>query len=127
MSGPSVRGLICGTAALLLAAAGTVQAQDAKRGEQLYEECVACHAKETGVNGVGPNLHGVFGRKAAELADFRYSPALKRSGITWTAQNLDSYISDPQKAVPANRMPYSGMPEARDRADLIAYLRTVLK
>jgi cytochrome c len=119
--------LLLSSAIALLPMHSVAHAQDAKRGEKLYEECVACHATERGVNGVGPDLHGVFGRKAAELADFRYSPALKRSGITWTAQNLDSYIADPQKAVPANRMPYSGMPEARDRADLIAYIQTVLK
>ena len=65
----------------------------------------------------------MFGRKAGTLADFRYSPALKRSGITWTAQTLDAYLADPQKAVPANRMPYAGLADASDRADLIAYLQ----
>ena len=62
------------------------------------------------MNEVGPSLYGVFDRKAGELADFRYSPALKRSGITWTAQTLDTFLADPQKVVPANRMPYAGMP-----------------
>ncbi len=100
---------------------------DAKRGEKAFEECRACHAIEPGVKGVGPDLHGVFGRKAAGLDDFSYSPALKRSGITWTAQSLDSYVADPQKFVPANRMPYAGMPEARDRADLILYMQQTFK
>jgi len=76
---------------------------------------------------VGPGLHGVFGRRAGEVDDFRYSPALKRSGITWTEKMLDAYIADPQKAVPANRMPYAGMHEARDRADLIMYMQEVFK
>ena len=80
---------------------------------------------QAGENEVGPSLHGVFNRKAGELADFRFSPALKRSGITWTAQSLDTFIADPQKIVPANRMPYAGMPDADDRADLIAYLQKV--
>jgi cytochrome c2 len=61
------------------------------------------------------------------LDDFRYSPALKRSGITWTQQTLDAYVADPQKAVPQNRMPYAGMPEARDRADLILYMQQIFK
>ena len=78
-------------------------------------------------NSVGPSLHGVFGRKAGELADFRYSPAMKRSGITWTPQTLDTFIADPQKAVPGNRMPFAGMPDAADRADLIAYLEKATK
>ena len=119
---------------ILIAAAATVLAVNAaraegdpKRGEKLFEECRACHATERGVHGVGPSLHGVFGRRAARLEDFRYSPALKKSGITWTPQAMDSYVVDPQKAVPANRMPYAGMPEARDRADLIAYMQQAFK
>ena len=109
-------------------AAGIAHADgDPKHGQKLFEECRACHALERGVQGVGPSLHGVFGRRAGELDDFRYSPALKRSGITWTPKALDAYIADPQKAVPANRMPYAGMPEARDRADLIMYMQQVFK
>ena len=52
---------------------------------------------------------------------------MKRSGITWTPQTLDEFIADPQKAVPANRMPFAGMPDAADRADLIAYLEKASK
>jgi cytochrome c len=114
--------------AALAAAAGAARADgDAARGKKLYEECAACHALEPGVNGVGPSLHGLFGRKAGEAADFRYSPALRRSGITWSPLTLDAYIADPQKEVPANRMPYAGMTDARDRADLITYLQSALK
>jgi cytochrome c len=116
--------LIMLTAAAYLAAAGTARADgDAARGEKKFEECAACHKIAPGEDNVGPSLHGVFGRKAGTLADFRYSPALKRSGITWTAQTLDAYLADPQKAIPANRMPYAGLADAGDRADLIAYLQ----
>ena len=115
-------------AAALLAATGTAHAQgDAARGERLFEQCHACHSVERGANDVGPTLFGVFARKAGELADFRYSPALKRSGITWTAQTLDEFLADPQMKVPGNRMPYSGMPDGRERGDLIAYLQKVSK
>jgi len=111
-------------AAATLAAVGLARADgDAARGEKKFEECAACHKIERGENDLGPSLHGVFGRKAGTLADFRYSPALKRSGITWTAQTLDAYLADPQKAVPANRMPYAGLADASDRADLITYLQ----
>ena len=106
---------------------GSVAAQDRSRGQKLFEDCRACHAVESGPPGVGPDLHGVFGRRAGVLDDFRYSPALKRSGITWTPQTLDTYVADPQKAVPQNRMPYAGMPEARDRADLIEYMQEAFK
>lgn len=109
------------TAPLMLVAA-QASAQDAKHGEALFTECRACHALEPGVNNVGPTLAGIVGRKAASVDDFRYSPAMKRSGITWNRQTLDAFIADPQKLVPATRMPYSGLPDAKDRADLIAYI-----
>jgi cytochrome c2 len=119
--------LLC--AMVLAAAAGSAALADgdAARGEKRFEECAACHSMEAGINGIGPSLAGMFGRKAGEVADFRYSPALKRSGITWTRESLDAYIADPQKAVPANRMPYAGMPDTAERADLIAYLEKAAK
>ena len=114
--------------ALVAAVVSTALADgDAARGEKRFEECAACHSVERRSNGIGPSLHGVFGRKAGAIPEFRYSPALRRSGITWTPESLDSYIADPQKAVPANRMPYAGMLGAADRADLIAYLERATK
>jgi cytochrome c len=95
---------------------------DAARGEARFQDCAACHKLEAGANNVGPSLHGIFSRKAGEIADFRYSPAIKRSGIVWTPETLDKFITDPQALVPGNRMPYAGMANASDRADLIAYL-----
>ena len=100
---------------------------DAERGARRFEECVACHALEKGKESVGPSLYGVFGRKAGEGADFRYSPALKRSGITWDAASIDTFIADPQAIVPGNRMPYAGIADAAARADLIAYLVRTFK
>ena len=115
------------TAAMLLAATRLALADgDAARGEKRFEECVACHALEKGKESVGPDLHGVFGRKAGET-DFRYSPALKRSGIVWSEQTIDTFIADPQAVVPGNRMPFAGIPDAAARADLIAYLVKTFK
>jgi cytochrome c len=118
------------TAAVLitLLAAGAARADgDVARGEAKFGDCAACHKLEAGANNVGPSLHGIFERKAGEIADFRYSPAMKRSGISWTPETLDKFISDPQSLVPANRMPYAGMASAADRADLIAYLQNATK
>jgi cytochrome c len=118
------------TAALLitLLAAGAARADgDAARGQAKFGDCAACHKLEAGANNVGPSLHGIFTRKAGEIADFRYSPAIKRSGISWTPETLDKFISDPQVMVPGNRMPYAGMASAGDRADLIAYLLDATK
>jgi cytochrome c len=128
MSGGSMRASVLMVAMALLAAAGAARAEgDAARGEKRFEECATCHTTERGVNNVGPSLNGLFERKAGEIADFRYSPALKKSGITWTPQTLDTFIADPQKQVPGNRMPFAGMPDAADRADLIAYLQKATK
>jgi cytochrome c len=103
---------------------GTAYAEgDAARGEKQFAECAACHSLEPGVHGVGPSLHGVFNRTAGAFADYRYSPALKRSGIIWNADTLDAFIAGCQHFIPGNRMPYDSMPDAADRADLIAYLQ----
>ena len=110
-------------AAAVIAAAAPGLAADAGRGEQLFVECASCHTLEKGVHNVGPSLAGLFQRKAGTFDDYRYSPAMKRSNITWTAEELDKFIADPQMVVPANRMPYAGMTNAADRADLIAYLQ----
>ena len=100
---------------------------DLARGEARFQDCAACHKLEAGANSVGPSLHGIFERKAGTLSDFRYSPAIKRSGIVWTPVTLDKFIADPQAMVPANRMPYAGMANSGDRADLIAYLQKMSK
>ncbi|HZN25585.1 MAG TPA: cytochrome c family protein [Burkholderiales bacterium] len=118
------------TAAIALAlAAATAAAQqgDVKRGEKVFETCRACHAVDGKTNDIGPGLHGVFNRRAGDRDDFRYSPAMKKSGLTWTPQALDTFLADPQKAVPANRMPFSGLPDARERADVIAYMLQVFR
>ena len=100
---------------------------DAARGEARFQDCAACHKLEAGTNNVGPSLYRIFERKAATLEDFRYSPAMKRSGISWTPETLDKFIADPQAVVPTNRMPYAGMANPSDRADLIAYLAKMSK
>ena len=116
------------TLAVTLLLAGAARADgDAARGEKKFEDCAACHKLEAGANNVGPSLHGIFGRKAGEIADFRYSPAIKRSAIVWTPEMVDKFITDPQAMVPGNRMPYAGMAGAADRADLIAYLQNATK
>jgi cytochrome c len=113
---------------LMVVLIGSARADgDTARGEARFQDCAACHKLEAGNNNVGPSLHGIFERKAGALSDFRYSPAMKRSGISWTPESLDKFITDPQAMVPANRMPYAGMANPGDRADLIAYLQKMSK
>jgi cytochrome c len=111
----------------VLAAASAHADGDAARGEKRFEECVACHALARGAESVGPSLYGVFGRKAGEGGEFRYSPALRRSGIMWDEHTIETFIADPQAVAPGNRMPFAGVTDPAARADLIAYLIKTFK
>lgn len=111
-------------AGLLALAAGHAQAQDATAGKAVFAQCTACHSID-GSNGAGPTLKGIAGTKSGEVAGFRFSRAMKAAGITWDAKTLDAYIANPQTAIPGNVMPYSGLPDAKQRADLVAYLLTL--
>jgi cytochrome c len=97
---------------------------NAANGEKVFAVCKTCHVAEKGVNRVGPSLWGVVGRKAGTIEGFKYSPANKNSGITWTEDNLFTYLAAPQKFMPGTYMAYAGMKSPQDRADLIAYLKT---
>ena len=113
-------------AAIVLSAATSMSAmaQDVNAGKLVFAQCAACHTV-TAANGIGPGLLGIIGRKSASSPGFRYSPALKRANLTWDEKNLDAYVADPQKLLPGNVMPFSGIADAKQRADLIAYLNTM--
>lgn len=100
---------------------------DATRGADLFEDCAGCHMVGEGAETmVGPHLNGLFGRRAAAIEDFAYSEGLARAGaegLAWSAETLHVYIEKPQNLVSRTRMNYDGMPDAQDRADLLAYLR----
>ena len=98
-------------------------AADAGHGKSLFTACAACHTEKA--DALGPSLKGVVGRKAASLQNFRYSPAMTRSGLTWTEANLKDYLTNPQGKVKGNRMPFSGYPNAGDADDVVAYLVTL--
>ena len=100
-------------------------AQDAASGAKLFaQRCQACHSLEPGgAARVGPNLSVVFGGAAA-AKDFPYSPALARSGLVWDAATLDAYLAAPAKTVRGTKMTV-GVPDATQRADIIAFLKTL--
>jgi cytochrome c len=96
---------------------------DVARGQLLSLACAACHTfNVAGGTLVGPNLHGVFGRRVASVAGFDYSPALASSTIVWTPVSLEAWLSDPAGFVAGTKMAFTGYRSAADRRDLIAYL-----
>ena len=113
-------------AAVLIASSGSATAAaDAARGQTLYKTmCVACHSID--YNGVGPAHKGLLGKKAGSRADYTYSPAVKASGIVWADKTLDKWLANPEKLIPGQKMGFM-VPAAKDRADLIAYLKKEAK
>jgi cytochrome c len=94
-----------------------------KRGQLLYLQCKACHDVEAGLpHKVGPNLHGMFGRKAGTAAGFRYTDAMVNSDIVWTPESMDTWLRQPGAMVPGNGMAFPGIVNEADRASLIAWL-----
>jgi cytochrome c len=109
-------------AAVLMAVAATpAAAADAAHGKVVFQTCAACHSDKP--DAIGPSLRGVYGRKSASLADFRYSNAMMRANLTWDDANLKAYIKDPQAKVKGNRMPFGGLSSDADIDDVIAYLK----
>ena len=116
--------LVAAAAAMFVASAA--HAADANNGKTVFARCAICHNVEKGgPNGIGPNLFGVVGRKAASLASFSYSGALKSSGITWTPDKLKVWIGGPARLVPGTKMAFCGISSASQVDDVIAYLKTL--
>lgn len=114
---------------LVLALAAPAHAADAAKGERLFAGCKACHTLDKGGPQIagGPNLHGFFGRPAAQAQGYAYTPALRNAGIVWNDETLAKFIADPKGTVPGTRMIYPGMRKAEDRQDLIAFLKQATK
>ena len=113
-------------AATALAAAPPIQG-DPKRGEVAFQKCYACHALEPGKNLSGPSLHRIFGRRIAAAPGFDYSPALRGLATRtkrWDPALLDRFIGDPEALAPHTSMTFTGMRNAQERADLIAFLKS---
>ncbi len=113
--------------ALALAALGLAapaQAQDAAAGERIFNQCRTCHQLgETAKNGVGPQLNGLFGRKAGSVEGYSYSNAYKALDKVWSVENFTVYIKDPRGVTPGTKMVYPGLKDETQIANLIAYLQ----
>jgi len=115
--------VFCTTAAVRSSGADQKRG-DVERGRVVFNQCVVCHGKSATpeVPNPGPDLRGVIGRAAGSVPGYRYSRALRNARRTWTEATLDTFLADPQAALPGNTMPFPGVTEETQRRDLIAYL-----
>jgi cytochrome c len=110
---------------LLLLQACTPSGTDAATGAHVFKQCASCH--QVGINaraGFGPQLNGLFGRRAGSTPDFVYSDAMKASGIVWDERTLAAFVRDPHKVVPETKMRFWGIGDENQIKALLAYLRT---
>ena len=118
--------ILLATSVLVLVVDPAGAAGDAKRGAQLFGQCMACHSVQPGEHQTGPSLAHVWNRKAGTIPDFmRYSDPVKQSGITWNAAALDKWLANPAQLIPGNSMTFPGIKDAQARQDVIAYLKAV--
>jgi cytochrome c len=124
-------GIAVAVAGLLALSGSALAAGDAAKGKEVFAKCAICHQIGPGAKTlIGPELNGIIGRKAASVADFpSYSAGMKKlgdSGWVWTEENIDKWIANPKAMIPDSMMAlaFPGLPDATERADVIAYLKT---
>lgn len=112
---------------LLACAPVAAGAVDLANGQRLFaSRCASCHAVGPSARaGFGPQLNAVIGRRAGSTPDFRYSPAMAKSGIVWNDRTLAAFLDSPGDLVPGTKMRFWGMSDARQVGDLLAYLRSI--
>ena len=109
---------------IVLLATGTAAAADPEAGRKVFERCKICHTVEAGgEKRLGPNLHGLFGRRAGSLPGFAYSAAMKGSQITWNEDTIGKFTRTPREFIPGNRMGFPGIENAEELENLLQYLK----
>jgi len=106
--------------------AGLLASANVDKGKTVAKKCEACHTfQKGGPNKIGPDLWGVIGRPIASHEGFQYSNALKQKGGNWDYESINQFVAHPSKTVPGTKMTFAGLDKVQDRADVIAYLRTL--
>ncbi|QJD91568.1 cytochrome c family protein [Duganella dendranthematis] len=105
--------------------AGAAPVGNPKSGALLFQRCASCHAVGPFASGgYGPQLNGIVGRRAASTKDYKYSDAMKKSGLTWDEKTLTAYLRAPHDVVPGTSMRFWGIKDEQQLADVMAYLKT---
>lgn len=100
-------------------------APDLAKARTAFQACAACHSDKPGVKRLGPSLAGMYGKPAAQVQGFTYSPALAQAKLRWDRKTLDRFIANPKAVVPGNRMTYSGVADSAKRAAIIDYIESL--
>jgi len=98
-------------------------AADPVKGKKVFKKCVACHSLQEGKNKVGPPLNNLLGRQAGSVDGYKYSKAMKNSGVVWDEESLDKFITKPRKFIPKTKMSFRGIKKKSLRDDLISFLK----
>jgi len=115
---------VIGIAAALAAFSAPALADgDVEAGKKVFNKCKACHTLDEGKNKVGPSLFGVMGKPAAAVPGFKYSKALKESGLTWDEETIEKFLAKPKDLVPGTRMAFAGLKKDDDIENVLAYIK----
>lgn len=115
--------LLAATALFAMSTGAALADGDAKKGKRVYNKCKACHFLDKKKNKIGPHLVGIMGRKAGSAEKFKYSKAMKNSGIVWDEKALDAYLTKPKTFIPGNKMTFAGLKKESQRKDVIAFIK----
>ena len=98
-------------------------ATDQVNGKKVFKKCVACHSLQEGKNKIGPSLYNLLDRKAGLVEGYKYSKAMKNSGVVWDEESLDKFLTKPRKFIPKTKMAFRGIKNKSLRDDLISFLK----
>ena len=98
-------------------------AGDPVKGKKVFKKCVACHSLKEGKNKIGPSLYKLLGRKAGSVEGYKYSKAMKNSGVVWDEESLDKFLTKPRKFIPKTKMSFRGIKKKSLRDDLISFFK----
>ena len=108
---------------LIILTVSIANTADLVKGKKAFKKCVACHSLEEGKNKIGPPLNNLLGRKAGSVKGYKYSKAMKNSGVVWNEESLDKFLTKPRKFITKTKMSFRGIKKKSLRDDIISYLK----